>query len=202
MSLPRPVQATSNQASADTSDNRHIFQLSSHPIALFFLLGFRLTAISTYLLGLFFTTNFILIFVIIVLLLAFDFWTVKNVSGRLLVGLRWFSETGDDGSSIWVFESADAQNPVNATDNRMFWTALYLTPVLWLLLAMVAVLKFEFVWLTLVIIAVFLSGANALAYTRCDKDAKLKSARSIGESATSGLVRRAAMSFGSRLFNI
>ncbi len=27
-----------------------------------------------------------------VLLLAFDFWTVKNVSGRLLVGLRWWNE--------------------------------------------------------------------------------------------------------------
>jgi len=45
--------------------------------------------------------------VIIVLLLAFDFWTVKNVSGRLLCGLRWWNETGPDGESVWVFESAD-----------------------------------------------------------------------------------------------
>ena len=44
---------------------------------------------------------------IIVLLLAFDFWTVKNVSGRLLCGLRWWNETGPDGESVWVFESAD-----------------------------------------------------------------------------------------------
>ena len=28
----------------------------------------------------------------IVLLLALDFWTVKNVSGRLMVGLRWRNE--------------------------------------------------------------------------------------------------------------
>lgn len=27
-----------------------------------------------------------------VTLLAFDFWTVKNVSGRLLVGLRWWNK--------------------------------------------------------------------------------------------------------------
>lgn len=181
-----PVQSGSGP------DSRHIFQLSSHPIALFFFLGFRLAALSTYLLGLIFTSNFILIFVIIVLLLAFDFWTVKNVAGRLLVGLRWFSETGNDGSSIWVFESADAQNPVNATDNRLFWGVLYVTPVLWVLLAFVAILKFEFVWLTLVIIAVVLNGANALAYTRCDKDAKMKFARSIGSSASSGLLTRVA----------
>ena len=48
---------------------------------------------------------------IIVLLLAFDFWTVKNVSGRLLCGLRWWNETGPDGESVWVFESADVFPP-------------------------------------------------------------------------------------------
>lgn len=199
MSLPTPVQSSTR---GEEQDARHIFQLSSHPIALFFFLAFRLAAILTYLLGLIFTSNFILIFVIIVFLLAFDFWTVKNVAGRLLVGLRWFSETGNDGSSIWVFESADSQNPVNATDNRVFWGVLYGTPVVWLSLAAVAVLKFEFVWLTLVVIALCLSGANTLAYTRCDKDAKMKFARSIGNSASSGLMRRAAGSFASRLFGI
>lgn len=147
-------------------ETRHIFQLSSHPIALFFFLAFRLAAILTYLLGLIFTSNFILVFVIVVLLLAFDFWTVKNISGRLLVGLRWWSETDDDGSSIWVFESADAENPTNATDNRLFWGVLYATPVTWVLLALVAILKFELVWLMLVVIAILLSGSNAVAYTR------------------------------------
>ncbi len=32
------------------------------------------------------------IFIVVVLLFAFDFWTVKNVTGRLLVGLKWWSE--------------------------------------------------------------------------------------------------------------
>lgn len=31
-------------------------------------------------------------FLIVVILAAFDFWTVKNVTGRLLVNLRWWSE--------------------------------------------------------------------------------------------------------------
>lgn len=159
--LPNPVTTSDSH-----HENRHIFQLSAHPVALFFFLAFRLAAILTYLLGLIFTSNFILVFVIIVLLLAFDFWTVKNVAGRLLVGLRWWSETDRDGSSIWVFESADAHNPVNATDNRLFWGVLYATPVIWVLLAFVAILKFELVWLILVVIAVMLSGSNAVAYTR------------------------------------
>ena len=40
-----------------------------------------------------------------VLLLAFDFWTVKNVSGRLMVGLRWWNKIEEDGTSTWMFES-------------------------------------------------------------------------------------------------
>ena len=45
------------------------------------------------------------IFLTIVLLLALDFWTVKNVTGRLLVGLRWWNKVDEDGTSTWMFES-------------------------------------------------------------------------------------------------
>ena len=43
------------------------------------------------------------------LLLAFDFWTVKNVSGRLMVGLRWWSEVRADGSTDWKFEAQEVR---------------------------------------------------------------------------------------------
>jgi hypothetical protein len=39
---------------------------------------------------------------------------------------------------------------VNATDKRFFWLALYAQPALWVALAVVAIVKFEFIWLTLV----------------------------------------------------
>lgn len=39
---------------------------------------------------------------------------------------------------------------MNATDKRFFWLALYCQPALWIALAIVAVVKFEFIWLTLV----------------------------------------------------
>jgi len=57
------------------------------------------------LLPLFLSGHFIELFLTIVLLLAFDFWTVKNVTGRLLVGLRWWNKVEEDGTSVWVFES-------------------------------------------------------------------------------------------------
>lgn len=43
--------------------------------------------------------------VLVVVLLALDFWTVRNVSGRVLVGLRFWNQVDDDGTSFWVFES-------------------------------------------------------------------------------------------------
>ena len=45
-------------------------------------------------------------YLVIILLGAFDFWTVKNISGRFLVGLRWWNEVQEDGSEKWIFESA------------------------------------------------------------------------------------------------
>lgn len=54
-----------------------------------------------------------------------------------------------------MFESAPQPNEpggklVNATDKRFFWLAVYCQPASWVALAVVAVVKFEFIWLTLV----------------------------------------------------
>lgn len=94
-------------------------RLLSHPVASFFFLAFRTGALLTYLLGSFFSNNFTLIFVLVILLLAFDFWTTKNVSGRLLVGLRWWNEIQHDGSNKWVFESANVRSAINM--DRMYF---------------------------------------------------------------------------------
>ena len=34
-----------------------------------------------------------------------DFWTVKNITGRLLVGLRWWNHIDENGQSKWIFEN-------------------------------------------------------------------------------------------------
>ena len=77
-----------------------------HPVAAFFHVFFRATALLVYLfLSYFFSDSFVELFIAVILLLAFDFWTVKNVTGRLLVGLRWWNRVKEDGSSEWVFEA-------------------------------------------------------------------------------------------------
>lgn len=50
----------------------------------------------------------ILTFIIVLLMTCFDFWTVKNVTGRFLVGMRWWNQIEVSGKQVWVFESTDA----------------------------------------------------------------------------------------------
>ncbi|KAI6249761.1 Golgi apparatus membrane protein TVP23 [Erysiphe necator] len=147
------------------------WRLSSHPITLLCFLGFRISSLLVYLFGLLFTSNFVLIFIITILLLAADFYYLKNIAGRRLVGLRWWNEVNpQSGDSHWVFESSDPTTKViNVTDSRFFWIALYTQPLLWIALAFVAIFSFEFIWLILVTIALCLTVTNTLAFSRCDK---------------------------------
>ena len=58
-----------------------------HSTAAFFHVAFKLSALLTYLLGGYLTSNYVVVFVLCILLIAIDFWTVKNVTGRLMVRL-------------------------------------------------------------------------------------------------------------------
>lgn len=66
-------------------------------------------ALAFYILSALFFDSFVIIFVVTVLLAALDFWVVKNVSGRILVGLRWWNEIDDNGESVWKFECLDQE---------------------------------------------------------------------------------------------
>lgn len=98
---------------------------------------------------------------------------VKNVSGRLMVGLRWWNEVSETGGNEWKFESLqEGQRTINKHDSRMFWMVLYATPVIWVMLGIIAFLKLNVDYLLLVVIAVLLSGANLLGYLKCSKAAQ------------------------------
>ncbi|KIW07529.1 uncharacterized protein PV09_01491 [Verruconis gallopava] len=184
------------------------WRLSSHPITLLTFLGFRISSLLVYILGLWFTKNFILVFVLTVVLLSFDFYYLKNIAGRRLVGLRWWNEVNPQtGDSHWVFESADPETRVqNATDRRFFWLALYAQPALWVLMGVVAIIKIISLqeltplWITLVAIALVLTGTNTLAFSRCDR---FSQASGLASSAFygSGLARNVASGMVSRFFS-
>ncbi|CAE6511354.1 unnamed protein product [Rhizoctonia solani] len=162
-----------------------ILRQSSHPAVLFFLYLFRIAAIAVYILCGFFTDNYVLSTVVVVVLLAMDFWNCRaspNVAGRRLVGLRFWNQVDEDGESYWVFESRDPSRPANPIDSKMFWchqAALYVFPVLWVLLFIVSLLKFNISFIPIVGLALVFNITNVIGFTYADRDAKQKWASSV-----------------------
>ncbi|BBN13728.1 golgi apparatus membrane protein TVP23 [Marchantia polymorpha subsp. ruderalis] len=152
------------------------FQAANYgnPITALFCVIFKGSAIAFYIFCGWITSSFIIHFVVVTILMALDFWTVKNVSGRILVGLRWWNEIDEQGISIWRFESLDQQSMsrINQNDSWLFWTSLYVTPAIWTVFGIVSLLKFSFDYLLLVCISLTLCSANIIGFTKCRKDAK------------------------------
>ncbi|XP_058811509.1 uncharacterized Golgi apparatus membrane protein-like protein CG5021 [Topomyia yanbarensis] len=143
----------------------------SHPYVTFFHVFFRGAALATYLFWGLFNDSFIKCFLLVVFWLSADFYLVKNLSGRLLVGMRWWNYVADDGRSHWVFESKKGESGetgINPHEARIFWTALVVCPVLWALFFVVALFGFKFKWMLLVMIALSLNGANLYGYIKCN----------------------------------
>lgn len=93
-----------------------------------------------------------MVFIITSLLLAADFYYLKNIAGRRLAGLRWWNEVDPaTGDSKWVFESSEpGTRVINATDSRFFWLALYIQPIIWVAMAVLALVRLQFMWVPLV----------------------------------------------------
>jgi len=128
--------------------------------------------------------NFITVTVLCILLLAADFWVVKNITGRLLVGLRWWNKVEGD-KTTWIFESAQDRQ-VNKFDSSIFWTVLYATPVIWFGLMIIGILKFNLGWLIVVFTAEALSSANVYGYYKCSTDQKAKFQQMMAQGAQAG----------------
>eukprot|EP00045_Choanoeca_perplexa_P022550 m.9899 g.9899 ORF g.9899 m.9899 type:complete len:184 (+) comp9525_c0_seq1:93-644(+) len=157
----------SSEASQGLSSGWH------HPHSVFFFMLFRSAALLTYIFCTSFSSSFTINFISVTLLLAFDFWTVKNISGRLLVGLRWWNQIDDQGQSVWRYESNEHFKP-QAAEARLFWWTLYLFTAAWGVLALFALIRLKISYLLICSIAISLNTSNVVGYTRCHKDAAAK----------------------------
>nr|XP_059867614.1 Golgi apparatus membrane protein TVP23 homolog B-like [Delphinus delphis] len=119
----------------------------SHPVASFLHLFFRVSAIIVYVPCEWFSTSFIACMVTVIWLLSCDFWAVKNVTGRLMVGLHWWNHTDEDGKSHWVSESRKAfpqdSKTVSEAESRISWLGLIACLVLWVIFAFSALFSFR-----------------------------------------------------------
>ncbi|KAH0477084.1 MAG: uncharacterized protein KVP18_000162 [Porospora cf. gigantea A] len=161
MSLPLPV------STPDPSKTQ------GHPTVAVMHWAFKLAALLTYVFGPFvfggFSGDYVFSFILTTILVSLDFWVVKNVTGRLLVGMRWHNETTEDGTSTWVFESSVNESQINSADKTLFWVALVGWPVVWSALFLLELIRFELEWVLLIVIALSLGTSNLVGFWKCSK---------------------------------
>lgn len=112
----------------------------------FFHLFFKAAMIVSYLIvGMFLSqmTTFIIVTVCAVL----DFWIVKNVTGRMLVGLRWWTTIDDSGKEKWFFESYDFEfTEGHEKSSNIFWPAQMFTTCYWSFILLMKIITFTLLW--------------------------------------------------------
>ena len=69
--------------------------------------------------------NLLLQYWSIIILSSIDFWMIKNVCGRFLLGYRWWVEFDENDEESWVFESKP-QIKRNKIEERYFWLSQYI----------------------------------------------------------------------------
>ena len=84
--------------------------------------------------------------IIVILLDAFDFWTVKNITGRLLLGFRWSAEYNEKGESVMKYETHDKKYSANPVDSAFFWASQIGFAVFWIVMIVIKVITLSFLW--------------------------------------------------------
>ena len=153
-------------SSSEKIDFTNFLQHAKNPGIVFFTLFFKALAICSFLfLGIFGVSD-ALIFIFVVILNALDFWFVKNISGRILVGLRWWNEVKEDGTEEWKFESSHEEK-VKSIDTTIFWISLYCAPIFWGIFFVLELIGLKLMWTLSCLIGAILTGSNAFGYHKC-----------------------------------
>jgi hypothetical protein len=83
---------------------------SAHPTICLLTITFKILAILAFILLDIFVSSEAIAYLVVIILGSMDFWITKNISGRILVGLRWWNEVKEDGQEVWIFESKNESN--------------------------------------------------------------------------------------------
>eukprot|EP00347_Sterkiella_histriomuscorum_P017759 403348106 len=148
---------------------------------------FKLAALVSYLLLNLFINNLVMVYICVIVSSAFDFYVVKNISGRVLVGLRWSQYVDEQGKEHWVFLSSDQVQQNDKINSRVFWFSSYATPAIWGLLFVWSILSFSPTNAIICVIAYLMAFTNLMAYIKCEKSHKSKISGYLFDQAKSRL---------------
>lgn len=141
---------------------------ANHPLICIITILFKLSSLTCFILLSLLVDSTALIYLLVILLASFDFWMTKNVSGRKLVGLRWWNEVKEDGTEVWIFESKNEVKESNA-DTRIFWLCTYLSTAAWTIIFIWDIISFKWIWAIIALVCLVFSGTNLYGFFKCSK---------------------------------
>jgi hypothetical protein len=194
---PPKEQKPQQVSSSEKIDFTNFLSHAKNPGIVFFTLFFKVLAMIFFLfLGIFGVPD-ALIFIFVVILNSLDFWFVKNISGRILVGLRWWNEVKEDGSEEWKFESSH-EIKSRSIDTTIFWMSLYIAPAFWGIFMILELIGLKLMWLLACLIGFILTFSNTYGYYRCSKDQNKKIEGFLKDKTQEGFTK--IMQFGVNAF--
>ena len=99
------------------------------------------------------------------------------MTGRLLVGLRWWNVIKDDENeetNEWVFESLQDESQLNPIDKNVFWLGTYAWAAVWSLFLLINILSLNLSWIVFLAVAQVFAWSNLIAFWKCSRDQKSK----------------------------
>eukprot|EP01017_Pseudomicrothorax_dubius_P008590 TRINITY_DN1283_c0_g1_i1.p1 TRINITY_DN1283_c0_g1~~TRINITY_DN1283_c0_g1_i1.p1 ORF type:complete len:222 (-),score=20.19 TRINITY_DN1283_c0_g1_i1:24-689(-) len=145
------------------------FTEASHPFIAFFHILFKLVAIVCYIVLEMLVTR-VTTYIVVVLCAAFDFWLVKNITGRILVGLRWMRRVDEEGEHEWVFESHESYVALNKNNKNIFWWGQVVSTGFWMIIGIVDLFSLNLSRIVCTAVCAILAGTNLYGYYRCSKE--------------------------------
>ena len=175
----------------------NFYRNSSHPIICLLTFIFKLAAFVIYIIISFFTKQKGLVYLSVILLGSVDFWITKNVSGRFLVGLRWWNEVKKDGKEVWIYESKNEKTEATS-DKSVFWTSLYVNGGGWAILFLFKLITLSITNAIIAFTMLIFAGINLYGFFRCSKEQQGK-LNKLGTKAVSNLAKEGIQNLGRRL---
>ena len=192
-----PQNAQTMAQAQSRSSITNFYRNSSHPFIYIFTFIFKIAAFVIYIIISFFTNQKGLIYLSVILIGAVDFWITKNVSGRFLVGLRWWNEVKEGGKEVWIYESKNEKTEATS-DKSVFWTSLYVNAGGWAILFLFKLITLSITNAIIAFTMLIFAGINLYGFFKCSKDQQGK-LNKLGTKAVSNLAREGIRNIGNQL---
>lgn len=96
-----------------------------------------------------------------------DFWFTKNISGRILAGLKWSRVVEDSGHEYILYETKRDESTNHPVDLKFFWGLMGLAFAIWLVLFFFNLLSLSN--LMIIVVPLALIGFNLYSFYNCSK---------------------------------